>query len=812
MCSCNQSEFYELYKLAFHPDVQLRGTDSEIPVPARLDHLRKLKSGPLNALLDAAEKDDGDGSSTEGDSSSGPEDGVKLPGTRRAIQLLVQSLYDEVAVKVLPNDDDTTAHEALMNEEFDEMPQNLTHFIELATALEVPDKVTTVCANPLECLQDDGGPGEIKDSMALFVALERGAQKACEIGNIVHRSWWSENVDLAASNLMSAVEAEAESFESTEPGPDMEGFHPRITCDKSGVVIVGTRYQLKEHDYDLCAAEYSKLSTAEKAKYEAIEPTNFRRASTAIHPQDSPITMQPSLVRSLTLDQLAALVKAHPAEVAKLSHELDLIEQTIVLKPGFAQVIFSGQFGDGTPRKICLSSKVSAENKKLDHLSMTAVHRGDNRFSGRLTLVHPRDASQSRVMDFVKRKGNNMFWDITGSWLELAPKAMTNSTDELEFGPTAAAEASTVEAAPFVQQLIDAGLAEADKEPHTAKLTFRLTMTEHQSTQRLQLLRKWAELQPCPHPCLAAPPPRPVDCEEADARAQAPGLLALLLHFEQLLPPPEEKDRRAGGGAFAPQELRASQLRTTFLDEALFVHASQPSMLQALLRQPDAAQLPAELLSGILSARTSHNTAEQEGELLEVLRGWSAAHTTDELARVVPSLQLEVLPLEALRRHAQPAQDGLFKAASGHAGLRRALCAKVLPVESRLATQDDEEPPPSLTCPISLDLMKDPVVASDGFTYEKASMTKFFAALKPGDGHGRSPLTHAPLTSRTLVPSHTVKTLVGEYKERCKRPRPQASAETLVMEALLHSSSTSSPKKPRIFGTECTNAGGRGGA
>jgi len=798
MCSCHQTEFMELYRLAFHSDVQLRGTDSEQLVPARLDRLRKLKSAPLDALLDApkakggdgssadegsspAPKDDaaggkeGDGSSPdegsspapkddaagekEGDGSSadeGPplslEDGVmKLPGTRRALQLLVQSLYDTDSREVLP-DTDASSFEALGEEDFDDMTSDVTSFIELATALGVPDKVEEVCGHALENLEDRCWEAdEVDEAIALFLALERGAKKASENDKNSHRHWWSGSVDSAARWLMHAVQ-------DADDGSD-------------------------------------KI----------------------------PIAQQSSFVRSLTLDQLAILVNTQPVEVAKPLRELDAIEETLVLKPGVHnQINFSGHFGDGAKRTVCACFVTTAENKNISYFTSSTSQRDDNCFSGRFTLVHPKDASQSRFVDFEETKGQDLVEASTATWLigEPAttpfaePKAEGATTAEAATpAPAAAAEAPKAAAVPFVKQLIDAGLAEADKQLHTAKMTFRLTMTEHQSTQKLQLLRKWAELQGCAHPCLAAPPPRPANCEAAEARAQAPGLLALLLHFEQLVPPPAEKDRHAADtGAFAPQAVRASQLRATFLDEALFVHASQPSMLPALLRQPDAAQLPAELLSGILSARTAHNTAAEEGELLEALHGWSAAHTTDELARVVPSLQLEVLPLAALRRHAQPQPPrGLFHAAGEHAGLRRALCAKVLPVEGRLATHDDDEPPPSLTCPISLDLMVDPVVASDGFTYEKAAMTKFFAALKPGDGHGRSPLTHAPLTSRTLVPSNTVKTLVGEYKERRKRPRPQACAETLVMEALLPSSSSASPpKKPRVFGAERTNAGGCG--
>merc|ERR1719456_1657647 len=58
---------------------------------------------------------------------------------------------------------------------------------------------------------------------------------------------------------------------------DMEGYHPNITCDKSHQrPIVGARYHMRGHDYDLNETEYNKLPEAEKAQFDKIEPTVFR--------------------------------------------------------------------------------------------------------------------------------------------------------------------------------------------------------------------------------------------------------------------------------------------------------------------------------------------------------------------------------------------------------------------------------------------------------------------------------------------------------------------------------------------------------
>jgi len=84
-----------------------------------------------------------------------------------------------------------------------------------------------------------------------------------------------ENLDLAAS-IAATADAAAEAI-NPATNPDMEGYHPGVTCDKTGQnPLVGMRYHLKGHNWDLCATEFDKLPDSEKAQFEAIEPTVFR--------------------------------------------------------------------------------------------------------------------------------------------------------------------------------------------------------------------------------------------------------------------------------------------------------------------------------------------------------------------------------------------------------------------------------------------------------------------------------------------------------------------------------------------------------
>ena len=74
------------------------------------------------------------------------------------------------------------------------------------------------------------------------------------------------------------------------------------------------------------------------------------------------------------------------------------------------------------------------------------------------------------------------------------------------------------------------------------------------------------------------------------------------------------------------------------------------------------------------------------------------------------------------------------------------------------------EPPDALVCPISMELMEDPVLAMDGHTYDRSSIE---AWLKTGKK--TSPKTNEALPSTTLYPNHAVKSMVQDYLETCKK-------------------------------------------
>lgn len=71
-------------------------------------------------------------------------------------------------------------------------------------------------------------------------------------------------------------------------------------------------------------------------------------------------------------------------------------------------------------------------------------------------------------------------------------------------------------------------------------------------------------------------------------------------------------------------------------------------------------------------------------------------------------------------------------------------------------------PPDHFKCPISHELMEDPVICSDGHTYDRASIEKWFRMT----GIPRNPMTNALLESTALRPNYKLRDAINEFKRR----------------------------------------------
>ena len=70
--------------------------------------------------------------------------------------------------------------------------------------------------------------------------------------------------------------------------------------------------------------------------------------------------------------------------------------------------------------------------------------------------------------------------------------------------------------------------------------------------------------------------------------------------------------------------------------------------------------------------------------------------------------------------------------------------------------------PRSFECTISLDMMMDPTVAADGYTYERSAIVAWL------EGHGTSPITGEPMEKSVLIPNRDMRSRIQEFMQQCR--------------------------------------------
>lgn len=83
-------------------------------------------------------------------------------------------------------------------------------------------------------------------------------------------------------------------------------------------------------------------------------------------------------------------------------------------------------------------------------------------------------------------------------------------------------------------------------------------------------------------------------------------------------------------------------------------------------------------------------------------------------------------------------------------------------IEKSKSNESDEDPRlEDFKCPISMEIMRDPHVAADGFTYEAEEFRKWLRS-----GGRTSPKTNKPLENHNLVPNHTLRIIIKDWLEK----------------------------------------------
>uniref|UniRef100_A0A3B4X6I5 WD repeat, SAM and U-box domain-containing protein 1 n=1 Tax=Seriola lalandi dorsalis TaxID=1841481 RepID=A0A3B4X6I5_SERLL len=89
-------------------------------------------------------------------------------------------------------------------------------------------------------------------------------------------------------------------------------------------------------------------------------------------------------------------------------------------------------------------------------------------------------------------------------------------------------------------------------------------------------------------------------------------------------------------------------------------------------------------------------------------------------------------------------------------GLRNKLLRKVEELKSESACSGI---PDEFLCPITRELMKEPVIAADGYSYEREAIESWINTKNRS-----SPMTNLPLLTTLLTPNHTLKMAIGRWK------------------------------------------------
>lgn len=75
-------------------------------------------------------------------------------------------------------------------------------------------------------------------------------------------------------------------------------------------------------------------------------------------------------------------------------------------------------------------------------------------------------------------------------------------------------------------------------------------------------------------------------------------------------------------------------------------------------------------------------------------------------------------------------------------------------------------PVPYDSPPRAQDLMEDPVVAADGFSYERAAIAQWMASSAAAGRAPRSPMTNLAFEHKSLIPNRVLKSQIAGWREQ----------------------------------------------
>lgn len=244
-------------------------------------------------------------------------------------------------------------------------------------------------------------------------------------------------------------------------------------------------------------------------------------------------------------------------------------------------------------------------------------------------------------------------------------------------------------------------------------------------------------------------------------------------------------------------ELLISKTRTSSLD------------IFQLLKASDG-QLPDELSSSSLEhcvQKIKHKGHEQTSSVVkEAIRDQAegVGPSSEILGKIAESLSLrsnqeiliEAAALEKLKENAEQAEK------TGEAEYIDQMIAVVSCMHERLIMIKQSQScspvqiPPDFCCPLSLELMTDPVIVSSGQTYERAFIKKWIDL-----GLTVCPKTRHTLAHTNLITNYTVKALIANWCEsnEVKLPDPTKSVSLNQPSPLLGHTQSAATRESVVF-------------
>jgi hypothetical protein len=182
------------------------------------------------------------------------------------------------------------------------------------------------------------------------------------------------------------------------------------------------------------------------------------------------------------------------------------------------------------------------------------------------------------------------------------------------------------------------------------------------------------------------------------------------------------------------------------------------------------------LPKAVLRESVAQDVEKSKSELTQAekqLRQWIAAHgdvqdklRTEGTRRKLLQERLALEEQKGLRLLGEDTDDcseAELRALRGQLGAAQERVAQML--ERRAAEARVAKKFPHYQCPLSLSIMRDPVVTADGQSYERKQIEQWFRTCRDAKEPVTSPL-RAPLASDALVPNNSLRRAIDEATDR----------------------------------------------